>query len=105
MPERPQSDDTSLLAERQQFSIWSRLSPADKFAEFAKLMQRAKAIAEAGIRMRHPDASEREVFLRRAAQTLERSTMIECYGWDPASSADPSLPSCTVRAAPRSTQI
>lgn len=32
----------------------------------------------------HPDASEREIFLRAAAHRLDRDTMIRVYGWDPA---------------------
>jgi hypothetical protein len=47
-------------------------------------MELANATAEAGIRRAHPDADDREVFLRRAARSLDRATMIRVYGWDPA---------------------
>jgi len=41
------------------------------------------AIAQSGIRLRHPAAGEREVFLRRAALLLDAPTMRRVYGWDP----------------------
>ncbi len=40
-------------------------------------------LAEAAIRRDHPDASEREIFLRAASRHLDRETMIRAYGWDP----------------------
>lgn len=59
------------------------MTPAQKFAALEDLMQMAVAVAEAGIRLRHPGADEREVFLRRVARSLDRRTMISVYGWDP----------------------
>lgn len=38
-------------------------------------------LARAGERMRHPEASEREVFLRAASQWLDRDSMIRAHGW------------------------
>lgn len=40
-------------------------------------------MAEAGVRVAHPDADDREVFLRTAARHLSRDLMIRAYGWDP----------------------
>jgi hypothetical protein len=81
--ERTLASDTSLVAERRQFDIWRRMSPAEKFAAFLDLQQTAIALAEAGIRLRHPEADAREVFLRRVARHLGRDTMLRCYGWAP----------------------
>ena len=81
--ERPLAADTSLAAERTQFAIWRRMTPMAKFAAFLDLQRTAIALAEAGIRMRHPHADEQEVFLRRIARTLDRATMVCVYGWDP----------------------
>ena len=39
--------------------------------------------ARAGVRLRYPGITEREVFLRAAALRLPRETMIAAYGWDP----------------------
>lgn len=84
MPEpRTLARDTTPAAERRQFEIWSRMSPAEKFGAFVQLMAMADAVAEAGIRRAHPDANDREVFLRRAARMLDRQTMVDIYGWDP----------------------
>ena len=79
--------DTSPAAELVQIEIWRRMSPAQKFALFEDFNSAVTSIAEAGIRMRHPGASPREVFLRRAALMLDPATMIAVYGWDPAQKA------------------
>lgn len=84
MPEpRTLARDTTPIAERRQFEIWSRMTPSEKFDAFAQLMAMADAVAEAGIRRTHPEAGDREVFLRRAARVLDRQTMVKVYGWDP----------------------
>ena len=38
---------------------------------------------KAGIRLRYPEADEREVFLRAVASRVSRE-LIRAYGWDPA---------------------
>ena len=81
---RTLAHDTDPIAEQRQFEIWARMSAAEKFEAFAQLMAMADAFAEAGIRRSHPAADDREVFLRRAARTLDRQTMVKVYGWDPA---------------------
>ena len=40
-------------------------------------------MAEAGVRKMHPQAPDREVFLRVASRHLPRELMIRAYGWDP----------------------
>jgi hypothetical protein len=40
-------------------------------------------MAEAGVRARYPQASEREVFLRTAALHLNCDLLKRAYGWDP----------------------
>lgn len=85
--ERTLASDTSVVAERRQFDIWRRMSPAEKFVAFLDLQQSAIALAEAGIRLRHPKADAREVFLRRVARHLDRDTMLRCYGGHPDATA------------------
>ncbi len=75
--------DTTSTAEQRQIEILSRMTPAEKFDAFAQLMAMADSVAEAGIRRAHPDADDREVFLRRASRVLDRETMTKAYGWDP----------------------
>jgi len=48
--------------------------------EMARFM---RALSEADVRANHPDAGEREVFLRAASRRLDRDLMIRAYGWDP----------------------
>ena len=82
--ERPLAADTDLVAERTQLAVWRRLPPAEKFAAFLDLQDTVIGLAEAGIRLRYPHASNREVFLRRVARTLDAATMRRVYGWAPA---------------------
>lgn len=42
-----------------------------------------EAMAEAGLRARHPEASPEELRLRLAALRLGRRLMIDAFGWDP----------------------
>ena len=44
---------------------------------------------EENVRRRYPDAGDREVFLRSAAERLGRETVIKVYGWDPESDVRP----------------
>ena len=47
------------------------------------------ALSAFGVRRRHPGASEREIFLRRAALHLDRETMLRVYGWRPDLGTEP----------------
>ena len=49
----------------------------------------ALQMAESGVRIAYPHASDREVFLRVAARHLPRDLMIYAYGWDPESDGQP----------------
>lgn len=80
---RPQSDDTSIAADQAQFEVWRSMPPARKMEVWAAMQIAAVQVAEAGIRRRHPEADDREVFLRRVALTLDPDTMVKAYGWDP----------------------
>lgn len=67
--------------------VWVELlrkkTPAEKLRITLELSALATELARAGERMRHPQASEREIFLRAASRWLDRDTMIGAYGWDP----------------------
>ena len=64
------NDDTSADAERLQTDLWRRMSPAEKAAIIRDLTLAVQQLALAGIRHRHPEASDRECFLRLAALKL-----------------------------------
>ena len=53
-----------------QVERWREMSPAEKAAIVSGLTQAVYELALAGIRLRHPDASPREQFLRLAVVTL-----------------------------------
>lgn len=79
---RPQALDTPAVAEREQFDVWRAMTPSQKFAAFLDLQDMAAALADAGIRLRHPEAHPREVFLRRVARMIGRERVRELYGFD-----------------------
>ena len=59
------------------------MTPGGKIATVFELIRFARDMAAAGVRSRHPNADEREVFLRVAALHLTRDEMIRAYHWDP----------------------
>ena len=58
--------DTTLDVEQRQLDSWRRLSPADKLRLVSDTTRAVIDLSLAGIRRRHPDATERECFLRLA---------------------------------------
>lgn len=66
----PLSLDTPPEIERRQIEAWRRMSAEEKAAIVTGLTQTVYALALAGVRHRHPDASPREQFLRLAVITL-----------------------------------
>ncbi|MBI2214426.1 MAG: hypothetical protein HYU52_12340 [Acidobacteria bacterium] len=79
----PQARDTSEKIDRMQFELWRRMSLQERVELFRSFNDSVQEMALIGIRMRHPNASERETFLRLASMRLDRDTMIRVYGWDP----------------------
>ncbi len=67
--------------------VWLELlrkKPAgEKLLATLELSGMAMRLAQEGERLRHPEASEREVLLRAASRWLSRDLMIRAYGWDP----------------------
>jgi hypothetical protein len=72
-------DDTSEEAYQQQVARWREMSPAEKAALVAGLYRATQHLADAGIRARHPIASPRERFLRRAILNLGRDLAVQAY--------------------------
>lgn len=62
--------DTSPADLDFQAEIWRRMSPAEKIALVESMNRSVHRLATAGIRLRHPGASERECALRLAILTL-----------------------------------
>ena len=63
---------------------WSALSVLDRFERVAALNESCERMAEAGVRLRYPSATDDEVRRRVMALRLGRELMIDAYGWDPA---------------------
>ena len=64
------SRDTSPAADRLQIELWSRMSPLDKARAVTGISRSVQELSLAGIRQRHPGASDRECMLRLAALKL-----------------------------------
>ena len=62
--------DTTAEIEERQIRAWREMSPAAKGALVAGLTNATIVLARAGLRERHPGASDRELFLRLAILTL-----------------------------------
>jgi hypothetical protein len=61
-----------------------RKTPLWRKAEMVgALTQACRDMSAAGIRLRHPNATEYEVRMRLASLWLSRDQMIHVYNWDP----------------------
>jgi hypothetical protein len=60
-----------------------KMSAGEKIAAVFASNRLLWRITEASERKLHPDADEREIFLRVAAHRLDRETMLRVYGWYP----------------------
>ena len=76
--------DTHPTAERIRFEIFRRMSASEKYRIVASLNETTRQLAEQRIRARHPEASDREIFLRLVSTWLGRDLMLRAYGVDPA---------------------
>lgn len=59
------------------------MEPRDKVRMVMALNRSVEAMALAGLRLRYPDASERELRLRFAARRYGRELVLKAFGWDP----------------------
>jgi len=90
MPQHPEEfTDTDPRAMEVWLSLLRAKTTGERIMMAFELSEFAVKVAESGVRARHPDASEREIFLRSAALRLPRDLMIRAYGWDPETPYDP----------------
>jgi len=71
--------DTSAAIERRQVEAWRGMSPAEKLQLVSDATQAVIDLSLAGIRRRHPAASDRECFLRFACIVLGRDVARTVY--------------------------
>lgn len=75
--------DTTPQAWEAYLALIRQMSPARKFARVLELSAELRAWGEAGVRLRYPEASDREVQLRAAALTMDRAEFVRAFAWDP----------------------
>jgi hypothetical protein len=71
--------DTSADVEQRQVDSWRRLSPFERLRLVSDTTRAVTNLALAGLRHRHPHASDRECFLRLAAIRLGVDTTRRLY--------------------------
>jgi hypothetical protein len=72
--------DTSPEAWAVFLDIQKRMTPGEKIARVFELSARVKAMAEAGLRQRYPDASDEEIRMRAIRQRLGDELFEKVYG-------------------------
>ena len=70
-----------LIRRQREMTVSEKLEAVLSLNAFVRRLQ------EAGEREMHPDADDREIFLRAASRRLDRDTMIRAYRWDPATAS------------------
>lgn len=73
------SGDTAAEVERRQIERWRRMTPAEKWALVRQLNTAVLDLARAGIRQRHPGASDRGCELRLRRLTLGPELALKVY--------------------------
>ncbi|HXT21533.1 MAG TPA: hypothetical protein VN811_01310 [Thermoanaerobaculia bacterium] len=85
---RTGASDTSPAIAAMLMAANRALTSQEKVRQVLDCNEVSEAMALAGLRARHPEASDRELRLRLAAQRLGRPLMIAAFGWDPERSGD-----------------
>jgi len=80
---RVQAEDTTYEVECLLIDAWRAMPSWEKARRLVESCRAVDQLVRAGVRLRHPDANDREVHLRVAALRLGPALMREVYGWDP----------------------
>lgn len=83
MKQRTRLSDTTPEAERVLIELARAMPDARKIDQVFEMIETIRMFGMAGVRSRHPGASEEELRKRMAAIVFDRETVIEVYGWDP----------------------
>ena len=73
-------EDTSPESWRVLIGLYRKMTPQQKLERTFELSDSVRAVCEAGIRSRYPEASDREVFLRLTERTLGSELFRKVYG-------------------------
>jgi len=71
--------DTAPSIEARQVERWREMTPEQKLMAAASASAAVRELAMAGLRLRHPAANEREIFLRYAMLTLGVQNAVMVY--------------------------
>jgi len=77
-------NDTSRDTEREYLKLLRETPPWRKVAMVDSLIGTCQELAVVGIRLRHPNATEKEIQMRVASLRLDQDLMIRVFNWDPA---------------------
>lgn len=77
---RLQSDDTTYEVERLLIESYRRMTPAQKARRIAEDCRALETLVLAGIRVRHPHATDREIRVRLAELRLGHDLAVAAYG-------------------------
>ena len=86
LPRRPdtyraQSVDTTDDVDRRMMAAWRAMPPWRKARLVCELGESADRFALAGLKLRYPNASERELALRLAVRRLGPDLVRRAFGW------------------------
>jgi hypothetical protein len=87
MPKHDWYSDTGPKALEVFLALHRAMSPSQKARSVFRQNRFIRGLAEANERKLHPQADDREIFLRVVARRLDRDTMKRVYGWPPDESA------------------
>lgn len=80
---RPQSNDTPLAVEREQFARLRELRPEERLRLGGRLSASLERLVIAELRQRFPDASDDELRRRAGVRRLGRELAVRMYGEQP----------------------
>jgi hypothetical protein len=75
--------DTDPRALEVMFELQRRMPLNDRATLALRMAGMLLRLAEAGVRLQYPEASEEEVLVRVAARHLDAETVTRVYGWCP----------------------
>jgi hypothetical protein len=79
MERRPLAEDTPFEIEQIQIEMWRNMTTTRKLELVFGVSQSVDQAARAGVRLRHPGATEREAFLRLAILRLGYASAVEAF--------------------------
>ena len=80
---KPLSPDTHPEAEKVLIELLRKAPAWQKYRQVSQMIHTCRQLSLAGLRIRYPEDSEKELHRRLAGLWLPRELVIQVYGWDP----------------------